>query len=112
MANPNISRQDKVLKGLFVAATVLFALLIVPPLLLLPLVISNPGSGHPPAIIIPYLYLIFGFRFVAPVGAILALSAGWLAFSRDTTPRFRYSAVALGILFAAGSAYAWLHRFA
>ena len=94
-----------------VAALVILGLLIVPPLLLLPFVISNPGHGHPPAIIIPYLYVLFGFRYAAPVGAVLALGAGWLAFSRDATPRFPYGSFALAILFGVGSALAWLHGF-
>jgi len=96
---------------MFVIAAVAFGLLTVPPLLLLALVINNPGGGHPPAIVIPYLYLILGFRFVAPVGAALAFCAGWLAYSRNSAFRFRKWSVALGILLTAGSVYAWLHGF-
>ena len=96
---------------MLIIAVAIIGLLLVPPLLFLAVFGSNLRGGHPPAIIIPYLNLLFGFRFVAPLGATLALGSRWLAFSRSTTPRFRYGALALGISLCVVGVYAWLHKF-
>lgn len=99
------------MKPLFILSVVIFALLVVPPLLFLAVLGFNPGGGHPSPIIIPYLWVLFGFRFAAPVGAVLALASAWIAFSRGATPGFRYGALALGIIFCVTSVYAWIHQF-
>ena len=96
---------------MFIIAVVIIGLLLLLPLLFFAVFVSNLRGGHPPVIIIPYLYLLFGFRFVAPLGATLALGSRWLAFSRSTTPRFRYGALALGISLCVVGVYAWLHKF-
>lgn len=96
---------------MFIIAAVILGLLVVPPLLFFAVFGTNLRGGHPPAILIPYLYLLLGFRFVAPLGAALALGAGWLAFSRSSTAPFRYGAMALGISLSVASVFAWLHEF-
>jgi hypothetical protein len=99
------------LKAMFLIAVAILGVLLVPPLLFLAVFGAHLGSGHPPAIIIPYVYLLFGVRFVAPVGATLAFGATWLAFSRRTSPRWRYGALALGISLGVASVCAWRYDF-
>jgi hypothetical protein len=94
-----------------IIAVAILGVLLVPPLLFLAVFGTHLRGGHPPAIVIAYLYLLFGFRFVAPLGAALALRAGWLAWSRRTTHRWRYGALALGLALGIASAYAWVHEF-
>jgi len=103
-------RRDKVLKTMFIIVAVILGLLLVPPLLFVAVFGANLKGGHPPAIIIPYLYLLFGFRFVAPLGAVLALGVGWLASSHSAAGRLRYGVLAVGLMLCAGSVYAWLHE--
>lgn len=99
------------MKPLLTLSVVIFALLVVPPLLFLAVLGFNPGGGHPSPIIIPYLWVLLGFRFAGPVAAVLALASASMAFSRGASFRFRYGALVLGILLCLGSVTAWIHQF-
>ena len=95
---------------MLVISLVILGLLVVPPLLFVA-IFGMEGGGHPPPIIIPYLYVLFGFRFAAPVAAVLAFASAWSAFSRGATPAIQYGAAALGTLLCLASGYAWFHQF-
>ena len=95
---------------MFIAAVVVVGLLLVPPLVFVVVYREHLYEGHPPGIVIPYLYLVLGLRFLGPAGAALALGAGWLAGSRNRRG-LRYWALALAGLLAAASVIAWLHDF-
>lgn len=102
------------MKALRIAGYVILGFLLVPPILFFAyFAVGGPKSdtGHPPAILIPYLYVLYGFRFLAPIGAVASLTAAWLAFSRAMPIGIRYRPLALGIFFCCGSALAWLHQF-
>jgi hypothetical protein len=83
-------------KHLRIAGYVILGLLLVPPLLFLAFYFAAGGpkadTSHPPAILIPYLYLYFGLRFAAPAAAAALL-------------------VAAGFAFSLASVAAWLHQF-
>lgn len=104
------------MKALAIAGYVILGVLLVPPMLFLAIYFAAGGTGadtgHPPAIILPYLYVILGFRFLAPVGAVLSVTAARLAYSRSLPARTRYRLLALGIFFTLGCVAAWLHQFA
>ena len=95
---------------MFIVAVVILGLLLVPPLVFVAVYREHLYEGHPPGIVIPYLYLVVGFRFLAPAGAALALGAGWQAGTRHRRG-LRYWALALAGLLAIGSVIAWLHDF-
>lgn len=103
------------MKALRISSYVILGLLLVPPILFFALYFAAGGAkldtGHPPAIIIPYLYVLLGFRFVAPLGAAVSLTAAGLAFSRAMPAATRYVPLAVGAFFSGGSALAWLHQF-
>jgi hypothetical protein len=103
------------MKALQIAAYTILGLLLVPPALFLAFYFAMGGtqadSGHPPAIVLPYLYLILGFRFLGPVGAAVSFWAASLAFSRALPAWTGYRLLALGTVFAIGCAAAWLHQF-
>jgi len=96
---------------MFITAVVILGLLLVPPVVFVAIFREDLYDGHPPAIVIPYLYLILGFRFLAPLAAALAMGSGWLAISRHRPGRLRYWAWALGIALGLASGAAWLHDF-
>ncbi len=103
------------MKALRIGAYVILGVLLVPPVLFFVFYYAAGGAasdtGHPPAIILPYLYVVLGFRFLAPVGAAMSLIAAALAFSRAMPARGRYLPLASGVLLLCGSAAAWLHQF-
>lgn len=103
------------MKALRISGYVILGLLLVPPILFFAFYFAAGGTkadtGHPPAILIPYLYVLLGFRFVAPLGAAVSLVAGALAFSRAMPAAARYAPLVLGTFFCASSAFAWLHKF-
>lgn len=103
------------MKALRISGYVILALLLVPPLLFFALYFAAGGpkldTGHPPAIVIPYLYVLLGFRFVAPLGAAVSLTAAGLAISRAMPAAAKYLPLAVGAFFCGGSALAWLHQF-
>jgi hypothetical protein len=96
-------------KPLLVIALVIFGLLVGPPALFYAIYGKEGGGGHPPASYLVYLYIVFGFRYAAPVAGGLALVASRLAFSRAATARMRWGSLGLGGLLCAASAVAWFH---
>jgi hypothetical protein len=103
------------MKALNIAGYVILGLLLVPPILFFAFYFAAGGpksdTGHPPAILIPYLYVFLGFRFLAPIGAAAFLAAAWLAIMRAMPAWTRFRALALGLFFCCSSAVAWLHQF-
>jgi hypothetical protein len=100
-------------KALRIVAYTVTGLLLVPTAIFFVVYFALGGPaqdhGHPPAIIIPYLYLLFGFRFVAPAGAAAGLAAALLP-SREHT-KARYVVLAVGAFLVLGCVVAWLHEF-
>ena len=100
-------------RALFIVATVLLGLLVVPPLLFVVFLALTPGrsGGHPPPIVIAYLYVLYGLRFVAPAAGLLFLLGALLPGARAASPRRQGIAIVLGTLLLLSCAVAWLHSF-
>jgi hypothetical protein len=111
-AAPATGTSSGAVRASFIVASVLLGLLVVPPLLFAVFLALSPGrsGGHPPPIIIPYLYLLYGLRFVAPAAGLLFLLGALLPGARAAaSPRRRGIAIVLGALLLLGCAAAWLH---
>jgi hypothetical protein len=105
-------------KVLGIVAYTVLGLLLVPVALFFAFYFAMGGPaadhGHPPAIILPYLYTIFGFRFLAPLGAVaglLSLGTGRADRTADALIARRRRVLVVSIALAAGSVAAWLHGF-
>jgi hypothetical protein len=105
-------------KLLGIVACSVLGLLLVPVALFFAFYFAMGGPaadhGHPPAIILPYLYAIFGFRFLAPLGAVaglLSLRVGRMDEPADGLIARRRRVLVVSIALAVGSAAAWLHGF-
>jgi hypothetical protein len=105
-------------KALRIVAYSVLGLLLVPVALFFAFyfAVGGPAAdhGHPPAIILPYLYAIFGFRFLAPLGALaglLSLRAGRLDEPADGLIAQRRRVGVVSIALAVGCVAAWLHSF-
>lgn len=102
------------MKALTITAYVVLGALLIPPILFFAFYFAAGGpaadKGHPPAIIIPYVYVLLGLRFVAPVGMLVSLAAAGLAVSRAMPFWMRFRMLLLALLFGAGSVFAWLHQ--
>jgi hypothetical protein len=87
----------------------LLLLLVVPPACFMAIYDASEDHGHPPAIIIPILWVYLGFRFVAPLGVIVSTIA--LLKKNTITARSLNYLRAACILLLAGSSVAWYFYF-
>jgi len=83
------SRFTKTLFG----PTIVFGLMVAPPLLFCLIFFPHLTEGHPPALTIPYLYVILTAPVLAPIGLVLSLSAAGNPITR------RWLAISLAALF-------------
>jgi hypothetical protein len=86
---------------------IIAAVLVVPPLLFCVIFFRSLGDGHPPALIIPMLYVFFTSPVLAPLGLYLSVRA----IRRQARPTWLAWVLAGFFLLLTLPALAWLVRY-